>query len=291
MLDVANRYRKGETMLGNLSGPQRAAGFYMVAFALALLVVSLSGTFGEASPIVTMLTPAIAVLVMMLVLTDEGRSRAGWQSLGLTHAGFRGWWLAILGPVAILVACYAILVALGMAQLIAPELSRSAGATVFNMALSLVIGLVFAFTEEIGWRGYMLPKLVSFGIVPAMLIVGFFHGVWHLPLMIFTPYYHAGANLIFLVPLFLVTLTLAGIFYGWLRIWTGSVWPVAIAHAVYNFIWGLGSEFVTAPAPGTMEYIGGESGILVIVALLVFALIVVPRIRRMEKGPAALAPA
>jgi hypothetical protein len=31
-----------------------------------------------------------------------------------------------------------------------------------------------------------------------------------------------------------------------------------------------------------MEYIGGESGILVIAALLVFALIVVPRIRRMD---------
>jgi hypothetical protein len=57
---------------------------------------------------------------------------------------------------------------------------------------------------------------------------------------------------------------------------------VAIAHAVYNFMWGLGSDFVTAGRPETMEYIGGESGILVIAGLIVFALIAVPRVRRMD---------
>jgi membrane protease YdiL (CAAX protease family) len=197
----------------------------------------------------------------------------------LTRSGLRGWWLAILGPVAILVASYAVLVATGLATFAVPEIDRSAVEIAVNISLGLAIGLVLAFAEEIGWRGYMLPKLAAIGIVPAMLVVGFLHGVWHLPIMLMTPYYHAGGDPMIVVPLFLVALTLAGVFFGFLRVWTGSVWPVAIAHAVYNFIWGLGSEFVTADRPETMEYIGGESGVLVIAGLIVFALIVVPRMR------------
>ena len=46
---------------------------------------------------------------------------------------------------------------------------------------------------------------------------------------------------------------MAGVFFGFLRVWTGSVWPVAIAHAVYNFIWG---EF----ARNTLWRKGEQSG-------------------------------
>jgi len=112
-----------------------------------------------------------------------------------------------------------------------------------------------------------------------MLIVGLAQGVWHLPLMLLTPFYHSGGNPMIVVPFFLITLTLAGVFYGYLRVWTGSVWPVAIAHAVYNFFWNVGSEFVEAKSPTTMEYIGGESGALVIVGLGVVTLVLIPRLR------------
>jgi membrane protease YdiL (CAAX protease family) len=111
-----------------------------------------------------------------------------------------------------------------------------------------------------------------------MILVGFCHGLWHLPLMLFTPYYHTGANLAAVVPLFLVTLTLAGIFYGYLFFSTWSVWPVAIAHGVYNFVWNLGSDFLAPASPETMEVWGGESGILAIVGLVVVCAILVPRI-------------
>jgi membrane protease YdiL (CAAX protease family) len=129
----------------------------------------------------------------------------------------------------------------------------------------------------------MLPRLTAIGLLPAMLLVGLAQGAWHLPLMLLTPYYHGGDPLI-VVPLFLVTLTLAGVFYGYLRVTTGSVWPVAIAHAVYNFVWNVGSEFVSAKSPGAMEYVGGESGVLVIAGLLVAALILARRLRGMRQA-------
>lgn len=265
-------------MFASLTGPQRAAIFYVIAFGLAF-VLAFSDVFGELTALATMLTPAIAVVVLMLI-TGEGLGRSGLASLGLTTLGLKGWWLAILGPAAILVASYAILVSLGMATFQVPaEVAGAGPAIAGNLALGLTLGLIFSFGEEVGWRGYMLSRLMALGVVPAMLIVGFFHGVWHLPLMFLTPYYHADGNLMIVVPLFLVTLTLAGVFFGLLRVWTGSVWPAVIAHAVHNFFWSVGGAFVVAENPETMEYIGGESGILEIAGLILLAVILVPLLR------------
>jgi membrane protease YdiL (CAAX protease family) len=266
-------------MSSNLSGPQRAAVFYAIALGLAVAVSAFSGIFGEWTVLVTMLTPAVAVVVVMLFVTREGLGRAGLASLGVTTLGLR----------AILMASYALLVGIGMASFNVPDFGGSWLEIVVNLTFSLSIGLVFAFSEEVGWRGYMLPRLAGIGIVPAMLVVGFLHGFWHLPIMLMTPFYHSDGNPIIVVPLFLIAITLAGIFFGFLRVWTGSVWPVVIAHAVHNFAWSLGREFVTADKPETMEYIGGESGILEIGALIVFALILVSRLRGAARSGAGTA--
>jgi membrane protease YdiL (CAAX protease family) len=217
---------------------------------------------------------------MMLAVTREGWSKEGWRSLGLFTAGFKGWWVAILLPAACLLVSDAVLLISGLASFSIPDTGRSALQMTANIGAGLLISTGFAFCEEIGWRGYMLPKLLGLGAVSAVFIVGFLHGMWHLPLMLMTPFYHSEGNPMIVVPMFLVTLTLAGAFFGFLRLWTASVWPVAIAHGVYNFVWGLGSEVIKAERAETMEYIGGESGILIITALVVLSFVLVPRIRR-----------
>jgi membrane protease YdiL (CAAX protease family) len=119
-----------------------------------------------------------------------------------------------------------------------------------------------------------------------MLLVGFLHGVWHLPLMLTTDYYHNSGNPLLVVPLFLVTLTLAGVFYGFLRLWTGSVWPVAIAHAMVNMAWEIMTEMTQTKSALVLEYVGGESGIIMIGGLLIFSFFV---IRHMRSGKFKLA--
>jgi membrane protease YdiL (CAAX protease family) len=59
----------------------------------------------------------------------------------------------------------------------------------------------------------------------------------------------AATNPLLVVPLFLVTLSLVGVFYGFLRIWTGSVWPVAIAHAAANMAWEIMAEMTQTKSP------------------------------------------
>jgi membrane protease YdiL (CAAX protease family) len=266
-------------VFSTLPDTAKAVTFYVIAFILVFAIAANPGTFGEASPPLSMLTSITSVLIMMMIITREGWSKEGWRSLGLFTAGFKGWWFAILFPAAVLVICDAVLLVAGLASFSIPDTGKSALQMAANVGAGLFISIGFAFCEEIGWRGYMLPKLLGLGAVAAVFVVGFLQGVWHLPLMLMTSFYHAEGNPMIVVPMFLLTLTLAGAFFGFLRLWTGSVWPVAIAHGVFNLVWGLGSEVIKADRPETMEYVGGESGILIIIALIVTSFVLIPRIR------------
>ena len=152
--------------------------------------------------------------------------------------------------------------------------------------LGIAVGFVYGLGEEIGWRGYMLPRLLGRGAVPAMLLVGFLHGIWHLPLMLTTDFYHNTGNPLLVVPLFLVTLTLAGVFYGFLRLWTGSVWSVAIAHAVVNMVWEIMTEMTQTKSALVLEYVGGESGVIMIAGLLVFSFFIIRYMKGAKFKPA-----
>jgi membrane protease YdiL (CAAX protease family) len=263
----------------NLNDRAKAFTYYAIAFALVVLVAVLSPVFTEASPLISMLTAATAVVIMLLVVTRDGRSAAAWKGLGLIRAGFSAWPFAILGPLAILVASYVFLWLSPLADYKPPEPGVTLAQAIPNIGIGLAMSVVLALAEEVGWRGYMLPRLLAIGAVPAMLIVGFLHGVWHLPLMLGTPYYHTGANPMLAVPMFLATLTLAGVFYGYLYLSTRSVWPVAIAHGVVNIAWNVLGDLTVETTPGALEYVGGESGILMIAGLAIIAVILIVRMR------------
>lgn len=253
-------------MIDNRAG--RAFLYYAIAFGLAVMVRLAVPLIGEASLPVTMLTPTVAAAVMLFILAPEGGVRRTIEGLGLTHAGLKGWPLAIAGPALIHVVGLIVLVALGLTQLAPPAVAGPAVLAVADVVIGLGIGTLFALGEEIGWRGYMLPRLEQWGPVAAMLAVGFLHGVWHLPLMLTTNYYHSTGNPWIVTPMFLLTLTLAGIFFGFLRQWTASVWPVAIAHAAANTAWNLSATLSQTKSPLVLEYVGGESGAIMICGLL-----------------------
>ncbi len=40
------------------------------------------------------ITPVVATLIMLLVVTRDGYSREGWKSLGLHRLGLNVWWIA-----------------------------------------------------------------------------------------------------------------------------------------------------------------------------------------------------
>uniref|UniRef100_A0A831TK16 CPBP family intramembrane metalloprotease n=1 Tax=Thermorudis peleae TaxID=1382356 RepID=A0A831TK16_9BACT len=111
--------------------------------------------------------------------------------------------------------------------------------TLLALTLAVPINSVFAFGEEFGWRGYLLPRLLTvLGPWPGLLVHGAIWGFWHAPLIYLIGYNYPGHNLLG-VPLFIVFCTLAGVLLGWLQLASDSVLAPTIAHASLNAIGGL----------------------------------------------------
>ncbi len=54
-------------------------------------------------------------------------------------------------------------------------------ATIF---ITPFINSVFGFGEELGWRGYLLPKLMPLGRTRAYVLTGVIWGLWHAPIIL-----------------------------------------------------------------------------------------------------------
>ena len=66
---------------------------------------------------------------------------------------------------------------------------------------------------------------------------------------------------------------MAGSFvFGYLRLWTDSVWPAAIAHSAHNRAWGTLTAFTATASPVVVnEYLVGDNGILILVGTALVA--------------------
>jgi uncharacterized protein len=69
----------------------------------------------------------------------------------------------------------------------------------------------------------------------------------------------------------MVTLTLAGVWYGWLRLWSGSIWPVSLSHCAFNNLMAgvVGLAVVTSPAK--MAYVTTETGVVTMIIMVLVA--------------------
>ena len=273
-------------MFTNFTDLTKSIWFYIIAFGLTLAVSLASGQLGVDPGLSIMFTPLIAVVVMFFIVTRDGHSKEAWLSLGLHRPGFRSWGLALLAPIGVLISVYGLAWILGIVRSTSPGPGFIGNYPVSAIAMAIGMTLLGSFGEEIGWRGYLLPHLLSLGKTRALLVSGLLHGLFHLPLMLLTPFYHGPGNRFIVVPLFLLALTVAGVWYGYLRITSQSVWSAAIAHMSFNItVEQLGAVTIAA-SPLAMEYLLGESGVLTLVGIILGVGLLV---YRMNRQPQALA--
>src|SRR5918997_6075307 len=85
-------------MFTKLTDTSKAAIFTVLVLFMALAIALLfkAGVFTSEGPVIAlyMCTPALAALVMLLVITRDGFSREGWKVLGLHRLGLSVWWIA-----------------------------------------------------------------------------------------------------------------------------------------------------------------------------------------------------
>ena len=256
-------------MFTKLSDTSKAAIFTLLVMILAVgaaLLIRMQGNFpGPGLWAVWMFTPTMATLIMLLVITREGYSKEGWKTLGLHQLGLNVWWIAFGVTLLITVAATAVVWATPLASFVVPE--GGIVDTLIDFLIKVVMyTLFFSLGEEIGWRGYLLPKLLSLGRRRALLLVGLIWAPWHLVLFFLTPLFPMGNVLIF-VPLFVGTIVAASFFFGYLRLYTGSVWPASIGHSVHNAAWdALGAMTATSYPVLVNLYLVGDNGILILMA-------------------------
>jgi membrane protease YdiL (CAAX protease family) len=241
-----------------------------VGAALVIRFLELPQGYGLAA--VWSFTPTVAALIMLLVVTREGYTKEGWKSLGLHRLGLNVWWIAFGLTLLITVAASAIVWATPLASFVLPE--GGILNVVINFLISFVIlVLTFSLGEEIGMRGYLQPRLMSLGRTRALLVVGLVWATWHMPLYYFVAKLFPVGNVLLFVPLFYGTIVAASFFFGYLRIYTGSIWPASIAHSVHNAAWSILGAFTVTSSPVVVNlYLVGDYGVLILIGTVIGAI-------------------
>lgn len=133
-----------------------------------------------------------------------------------------------------------------------------------------LLGLIPALGEEMGWRGYMLTRLVDAEFSRPILISGLIWATWHVPIVI-AGLYVAGPSVVLSVLGIYLCIVPFGYITAYLRLITGSIWPSVIIHATWNAI--IQGPFTRASTGYQTEIWIGESGLITAIIILITAII------------------
>jgi len=122
--------------------------------------------------------------------------------------------------------------------------------------LGFLFGIPAGFFEEIGWTGFAFPKMrLKFPALKSALIVGFFWGLWHLPVIDFlgaaSP--HKQYLLLFFLA-FIAILVAMRVIMMWIYSKTNSVPMVQFMHVVSTGCLVTFGPFNISPAQETLWY-------------------------------------
>jgi membrane protease YdiL (CAAX protease family) len=233
--------------------------------------------------VLNMWMPAIAALVARLVLWEgvrnvsfrTGRARTFLPSLS------KAW----LYPLAVGFLAYGIAWLSGLGRFEAPPMTavglggaspvvRFFALLGITMTIGVPLSAISATGEELGWRGYMLTRLVDAGVPRPALVSGVIWGAWHVPLIV-SGQYASGPYPFLSAVLFMASIIPAACVAARLRLESGSVWPAVAFHSAWNSIIQGAFDGSTAggSATHTTSIWTGESGLLVVGASIAFALL------------------
>jgi len=147
-----------------------------------------------------------------------------------------------------------------------------------SIVLGPIINLFFGLGEELGWRGFLLPRLMVLGKAKAYTILGVIWALWHAPL-IFAGFNYPGYPLIGIVMMCVVSVGF-GIFMNEMTLrYRSSILPGFI-HGAFNaqsqgvWIWLF---------PATHPLLGGAFGLVGAVCWFVLGLATIAVISRLKR--------
>jgi membrane protease YdiL (CAAX protease family) len=234
---------------------------------------------------IAMWGPGIAAIVTTLFVLKEPFGTLGLKRFGKFRYYLAAWFIppvlaALAIPLSVLFRLAEYDPEMSLLKQMVAQMPANSGMTleillIVQIAQGLLLGPainVFATVgEEIGWRGFLLPKLLPLGQWKAILVSGFIWGVWHAPAILQGHNYpgHPVAG-VFMMILFCIAL---GAVMSWLYLATKSSWAPAFGHGAVNAWGGLPLIFLVAGYNplwgGTIASLAGVVVIALFVGLLV----------------------
>ena len=134
---------------------------------------------------------------------------------------------------------------------------------VSGLSAGITINALFAFGEEIAWRGWLLKQFEGMNFLKTALIIGAFWGIWHAPLIAMGhnyaqhPFIGLGMMIIWCVLLTPII--------QYIRIKSKSMITAAIFHGTLNAGAGLSLMYLD----NYNDLLGGSAGLVGFIILLV----------------------
>ncbi len=142
----------------------------------------------------------------------------------------------------------------------------------FTIFISPFIFSLFAFGEELGWRGYLMPKLMPLGKKNAYIIIGIIWGLWNAP-MIFMGLDYPGHPVLGILMMIALTTSL-GIYLNEMRLKHSSSVLASWIHGLINSqVYGVWLLLF----PKVNPLLGGITGIVGIAIFFLLGILVVKR--------------
>lgn len=254
--------------------------FFALVLASAAFIDWAIITFGFTMPLATWLMWSVGLsAIVALKLTGRDLSGLGWKWGSARHH-----LIAAALPVIYGCAAYFFANAAGLAEFpklqALDEIGKQLGFAALDPAVSMVSTLFLMLTaglvgnmasalgEEIGWRGFLTPRLtLLIGFFGATLVTGLIWSSWHLPILLFSGY-NAGGEKIYEIMSFMVMITAISGAFAWLRLDSGSLWPAATLHASHNLVLQSILDPLTARGDGAIT-MTGEFGVVTAAACIV----------------------
>ena len=225
-----------------------------------------------------MLIPLLAVIFTQLIFKEPALNGVGF-SLKVN----RWWWIGwLLMPVIAFAVLGVTLLMPGAKWTPDGELMQTAmksmpgglgvwgvlGMSVISgMIAGLTINAVFAFGEEVAWRGFLMKEFKGKKFLTVALWIGVIWGFWHAPIILNGHNYpdHPVAG-VFMMVAFCLLLTPMLMYF---RQKSGSVLVPAIMHGTFNGVVGMSSMIVT-PANDLLYGGAGLAGFIVLALIDLF---------------------
>lgn len=132
------------------------------------------------------------------------------------------------------------------------------------------LNAIFAFGEELGWRGLLLRETQSLGFWRSNVLIGFIWGIWHAPVILQGHNYREhGVPGVFVMTAFAIAFSFP---LAYARLKTGTVFAPSIAHGIMNAQGGLISLFVAGgnPLVGSIAGVAGIAAAMILTVAIAF---------------------